>query len=43
MTKYSARTGWQWVKQGMMLFRQQPGGLMALFFCCMFVSLFSMT
>lgn len=42
MTKFPARAGWQWVKQGMMLFRKQPGGLMALFFCCMFVSLFSM-
>lgn len=42
MTKFPARAGWQWVKQGMMLFRKQPGGLMALFFCCMFVSLLSM-
>ncbi|SEN63032.1 hypothetical protein SAMN05428959_102679 [Duganella sp. CF517] len=42
MNKFPARAGWQWVKQGMMLFRKQPGGLMALFFCCMFVSLFSM-
>jgi hypothetical protein len=42
MTKFPARAGWQWVKQGMMLFRKQPGGLLALFFCCMFVSLFSM-
>ena len=42
MNKFPARAGWQWVKQGMMLFRKQPGGLMALFFCCMFVSLISM-
>jgi hypothetical protein len=42
MNKFPARAGWQWVKQGMLLFRKQPGGLMALFFCCMFVSLFSM-
>ncbi|MBP1207149.1 hypothetical protein JOD97_005228 [Duganella sp. 1411] len=42
MNKFPARAGWQWVKQGMQLFRKQPGGLMALFFCCMFVSLISM-
>ncbi|HEX7983423.1 MAG TPA: BPSS1780 family membrane protein [Duganella sp.] len=42
MNKFPARAGWQWVKQGMQLFRRQPGGLMALFFCCMFVSLVSM-
>lgn len=42
MNKFPARAGWQWVKQGMQLFRKQPGGLMALFFCCMFISLFSM-
>lgn len=42
MTTYPARTGLHWVKQGMLLFRKQPGGLMALFFCCMFLSMFIM-
>jgi hypothetical protein len=42
MNKFPARTGLQWVKQGMQLFRKQPGGLMALFFCCMFLSMFIM-
>lgn len=42
MTTYTARTGVHWVKQGLLLFRKQPGGLMALFFCCMFLSMFIM-
>lgn len=42
MTTYTARTGLHWVKQGLLLFRKQPGGLMALFFCCMFLSMFIM-
>jgi hypothetical protein len=40
MEKLPARAGWQWVKQGLHLFRQQPGGLMALLFICMFSSFF---
>ncbi|KQQ33740.1 hypothetical protein ASF61_11900 [Duganella sp. Leaf126] len=40
MTNYTARTGLHWVKQGLLLFRKQPGGLMALFFCCLFLSMF---
>ena len=39
MNNFPARAGWHWVKQGWQLFRKQPGGLMALFFCCMFMSL----
>ncbi|MYM88418.1 hypothetical protein GTP91_14695 [Rugamonas sp. FT82W] len=42
MSQLPARTGWHWVKQAMQLFRKQPGALMALFFCCMFLSLFSL-
>ena len=42
MSKLPARAGWHWVKQAFQLFRKQPGALMALFFCCMFVSLFSL-
>ncbi|RFP22830.1 hypothetical protein D0T25_08590 [Duganella sp. BJB488] len=42
MSRLPARTGWHWVKQAMQLFRKQPGALMALFFCCMFLSLFSL-
>ncbi|OFA01902.1 BPSS1780 family membrane protein [Duganella sp. HH101] len=42
MSKLPARTGWHWVKQALQLFRKQPGALMALFFCCMFMSLFSL-
>ncbi|MES2348977.1 MAG: BPSS1780 family membrane protein [Pseudomonadota bacterium] len=42
MSKLPARAGWHWVKQGMQVFRRQPGALMALFFCCMFLSLFSL-
>lgn len=42
MDKLPARVGWIWVKQGMALFRKQPGALMALFFCCMFLSLVTM-
>jgi hypothetical protein len=36
------RAGWHWVKQGLQVFRKQPGALMALFFSCMFLSLFSL-
>lgn len=39
MEKIPARAGWLWVKQGLLLFRKQPGGLLALFFCCMFLSM----
>jgi len=42
MSRLPARTGWHWVKQAMQLFRKQPGALMALFFCCMFLSFFSL-
>jgi hypothetical protein len=42
MTKLPARAGWHWVKQGLLVFRKQPGALMALFFSCMFLSLFSL-
>lgn len=42
MSQLPARTGWHWVKQATQLFRKQPGALMALFFCCMFLSLFSL-
>jgi hypothetical protein len=41
-TKLPARAGWHWIKQGWALFRKQPGALMALFFSCMFVSMFLM-
>jgi hypothetical protein len=40
MDKLPARAGWHWIKQGWMLFRKQPGALMALFFACMFASMF---
>lgn len=39
MEKLPAGIGWQWVKQGLELFRKQPGALMALFFSCMFLTL----
>lgn len=39
MEKFPARVGWHWVKQGLEVFRKQPGALMALFFSCMFVTL----
>ncbi|GJI95231.1 hypothetical protein RugamoR57_19490 [Duganella caerulea] len=42
MSRLPARTGWHWVKQAMQLFSKQPGALMALFFCCMFLSFFSL-
>ncbi|MTV38275.1 BPSS1780 family membrane protein [Duganella radicis] len=42
MEKLPARAGWHWIKQGWMLFRKQPGGMMALLFVCMFASLFIM-
>lgn len=42
MANLSARVGWHWVKQGLEVFRKQPGALMALFFSCMFLSLFSL-
>lgn len=41
MEKLNAGTGWQWVKQGLEVFRKQPGALMALFFSCMFLTLIS--
>ena len=37
MTTLPARAGWHWVKQGLQVFRKQPGALMALFFSCMFL------
>jgi hypothetical protein len=40
MEKLPARAGWHWIKQGWMLFRKQPGALMALLFVCMFSSFF---
>jgi hypothetical protein len=40
MEKLPARAGWHWVKQGLQLFRKQPGGLMALLFVCLFSSFF---
>ncbi|UGQ47104.1 BPSS1780 family membrane protein [Massilia endophytica] len=40
MNKLPAITGWQWVKQGFSLFRQQPGGLSTLFLGYMFIMLF---
>ncbi|MYM21632.1 hypothetical protein GTP46_03085 [Duganella sp. FT135W] len=42
MEKLPARAGWHWIKQGWMLFRKQPGGMMALLFVCMFASFFIM-
>jgi hypothetical protein len=39
MEKLPARAGWHWIKQGWMLFRKQPGALMALLFTCMFASM----
>ncbi len=39
MEKLPARTGWLWVKQGLDVFRKQPGALMALLFSCMFLSM----
>ncbi len=35
MTKSSARTGLQWLKEGMRLFFRQPGGLLAILFTTM--------
>lgn len=42
MEKLPARVGWHWVKQGMDVFRKQPGALMALFFSCMFIAMLSL-
>jgi len=42
MDKLPARVGWVWVKQGLEVFRKQPGALMALFFCCMFLAMLSL-
>lgn len=42
MKRLPMRAGFGWVKQGWQLFRKQPGGLMALFFCCMFLSMFTL-
>lgn len=42
MNTFPARAGLHWVKQGMQVFRKQPGGLMALLFCCMFLSMLVM-
>lgn len=42
MEKLPARVGWQWVKQGLEVFRKQPGALMALFFSCMFLCMLSL-
>jgi hypothetical protein len=42
MEKLPARVGWHWVKQGLDVFRKQPGALMALFFSCMFIAMLSL-
>jgi hypothetical protein len=42
MEKLPARVGWHWVKQGLDVFRKQPGALMALFFSCMFLAMISL-
>jgi len=42
MNRLPMRAGFGWVKQGWQLFRKQPGGLMSLFFCCMFLSMFTL-
>ncbi len=42
MEKFPARTGWLWVKQGLALFRQQPGGLSSLFFVYLFLTIASL-
>jgi hypothetical protein len=42
MEKLPARAGLQWVKQGLEVFRKQPGALMALFFSCMFLTMLSL-
>jgi len=42
MEKLPARVGWLWVKQGLDVFRKQPGALMALFFSCMFIAMLSL-
>jgi hypothetical protein len=42
MEKLPARVGWHWVKQGLDVFRKQPGALMALFFSCMFLAMLSL-
>ncbi|NRR33683.1 hypothetical protein HSX11_26240 [Oxalobacteraceae bacterium] len=39
MDKLPASTGWQWVRQGLQLFRSQPGGLSTLFLGYMFFML----
>lgn len=41
MDKFPARVGWHWVKQGLAIFRKQPGALMAVLFSCLFLSLLS--
>jgi hypothetical protein len=40
MNKLPAIAGWEWIKQGFGLFRQQPGGLSTLFLGYMFILLF---
>ncbi|TFW31050.1 BPSS1780 family membrane protein [Duganella callida] len=42
MATLPARAGWNWVKQGLDVFRKQPGALMALFFSCMFLAMLSL-
>lgn len=39
MSSLPANTGWQWIRQGVQLFRQQPGGLSMLFMGYMFFML----
>lgn len=39
MTQLPARTGWDWLKQGMALFRKQPAALTTLLFANTFISL----
>lgn len=39
MEKIPAKTGWQWLKQGFVLFRKQPAELSTLFLAYMFINL----
>ena len=40
MSALPARTGWDWLKQGVSLFRKQPAALTTLLFANILVSLF---
>ena len=39
MNKLPARTGWNWLKQGMGLFRKQPAALTTLLFACILLAI----